>query len=118
MEAAPDRSSTFKTVVEGTVLELHPVIQEETYSIGREALINALNHSEGNNIEAEISYDSREFRLRIRDDGHGVDRGVLERGGRAGHWGLQGMRERALRIGGPILYMEPSKIRYRGESPI
>jgi len=101
-EAAPNRSSTFKMVVEGTVLELHPIIREETYSIGREALINALTHSEANNIEAEITYESREFRLRIRDDGRGIDPAVLEKGGRDDHWGLQGMRERAKRIGAKL----------------
>jgi signal transduction histidine kinase/ligand-binding sensor domain-containing protein len=101
-EAAPNRSSTFKMVVEGTVLELHPIIREETYSIGREALINALTHSEANNIEAEITYEAREFRLRIRDDGRGIDPAVLEKGGRDDHWGLQGMRERAKRIGGKL----------------
>jgi ligand-binding sensor domain-containing protein/signal transduction histidine kinase len=101
-EAAPNRSSTFKTVVEGTVLELNPIIREETYSIGREALINALSHSDAHNIEVEITYDSREFRLRIRDDGRGIDPAVLEKGGRDDHWGLQGMRERAKRIGGRL----------------
>jgi signal transduction histidine kinase len=98
-ESAPDRSSTFKTVVEGTVLELHPIIREETYSIGREALINCLTHSEARNIEVEIIYDSREFRLRVRDDGRGIDPEVLKKGGRSNHWGIPGMRERADRIG-------------------
>ena len=101
-KAAPNRSSMFKTVVEGTVLELHPIIREETYAIGREALINALAHSQARKIEAEITYDSREFRVRIRDDGRGIDPDVLEKGGRADHWGLQGMRERADRIGGKL----------------
>ena len=54
------------------------------------------------NIEAEITYDSREFRLRIRDDGRGIDPGILEKGGRDDHWGLQGMRERAKRIGAKL----------------
>jgi ligand-binding sensor domain-containing protein len=101
-EAAPNHSSTFKTVVEGTVLELHPMIREEAYCIGREALMNALTHSEARNIEAEITYDSRAFRLRIRDDGRGIDPDILEKGGRADHWGLQGMRERADRIGAKL----------------
>jgi ligand-binding sensor domain-containing protein len=101
-EVAPKRSSMFKTVVEGTVLELHPIIREETYCIGREALINALAHSDAQNIEAEITYNSREFRLRIRDDGHGIDPAVLEKGEREGHWGLQGMRERAKKIGAKL----------------
>jgi len=47
----------------------------------------------------EIIYDSREFRLRFRDDGRGIDPEVLEKGGRDGHWGLRGMRERADRMG-------------------
>jgi signal transduction histidine kinase len=101
-ESAPNRSSTFKTVVEGTLLELHPIIREETYRIGREALINSLTHSEAHNIEVEITYESRAFRVRIRDDGRGIDPGILEKGGRDDHWGLQGMRERAKRIGAKL----------------
>jgi hypothetical protein len=52
-----------------------------SYSIGREALINALTHFEGLHFEVEIAYDSRQFRLRIRDDGRGIDPGILEKGG-------------------------------------
>ena len=97
-EFSPDRTATLKTLIGGSVRELHPMIMEESYSIGREAIINALQHSQCRNIEVEITYDSREFRLRIRDDGRGIDLVILEDGGRAGHWGLQGMRERAQRI--------------------
>jgi signal transduction histidine kinase len=101
-ELSPDRTATLKTVVEGSVRELYPTIQEECFLIGREAISNALRHSEGSNIEVEIIYDPREFRLRIRDDGRGIDAEVLEKGARANHWGLQGMRERAERIGAEL----------------
>jgi nitrate/nitrite-specific signal transduction histidine kinase len=37
--------------------------------------------------------------LRIRDDGQGIDTDILRMGGRDGHWGLQGMRERSEKIG-------------------
>jgi nitrate/nitrite-specific signal transduction histidine kinase len=37
--------------------------------------------------------------LLIRDDGRGIDPKVLQQGGRAGHWGLPGIRERANQIG-------------------
>lgn len=97
-ELSPDRAATLKTVVGGSVRELHPMVLEESYSIGREAVMNALQHSQCRNIEVEIVYDSREFRLRICDDGRGIDPVILEHGGRAGHWGLQGMRERAEKI--------------------
>jgi len=106
-ETAPSRAATLRTVVEGDVRELHPVILEESYSIGREALINALVHSEGHHVEVEIAYDARQFRLRIRDDGRGINADILEKGGRADHWGLQGMRERAVRIGAQLELWSP-----------
>jgi signal transduction histidine kinase len=101
-ESAPNRTSAFRTVVEGGIRELHPTIREECYSIGREAIINALQHSQCRSIEVEIIYEPREFRLRIRDDGHGIDPAVLAKGGRDHHWGLRGMRERADRIGAKL----------------
>lgn len=94
--------ATFKTVVEGAARELHPVVLEESFSIGREALINALTHSEGRHVEVEITYDARQFRLRVRDDGRGIDSRILEEGGRPDHWGMQGMRERAQKIGAQL----------------
>ncbi len=101
-ELSPDRTATLKTVAEGSVRELYPTIQEECFLIGREAISNALKHSKGSNIEVEIIYDSREFRLRIRDDGLGIDAEILGKGARVNHWGLQGMRERAERIGAEL----------------
>lgn len=94
--------ATFKAVVEGGVRELHPVVLEESFSIGREALVNALTHSDGRNVEVEITYDTRQFRLRVRDDGRGIDSRILEEGGRPDHWGMQGMRERAQKIGAQL----------------
>lgn len=100
---------TLKTVVEGRVRDLHPKVLEETFWLGREALINAVSHSQGFQIEMEITYDPRQFRLRIRDDGRGFDPAVLEQGGRPGHWGLQGMRERAQRMGAElVLWSRPN----------
>jgi len=86
-------------VVEGRARDLDPTVLEESFSIGREALLNALAHSGALHVELEIAYDASQFRLRIRDDGRGIDPEVLGRGGRSDHWGLQGMRERARRIG-------------------
>jgi signal transduction histidine kinase len=84
-ELPPGREVNVKTVVEGTVRELHPIVLEESYSIGREALINALRHSEGANIEVKILYHPTHFQLRVRDDGRGIDPDVLEKEGRDGH---------------------------------
>ncbi len=101
-ETPQGADATFKTVVEGRVRELHPMVREECYWIGREAVVNALTHSNGRKVEVEITYDPRQFRLRVRDDGRGIDPKVLEEGGRSDHWGLQGMRERAQKIGGQL----------------
>jgi signal transduction histidine kinase len=42
------------------------------------------------------------LRLRIRDDGKGIDSKVLKEGGTEGHFGLRGIRERAQRIGATL----------------
>ena len=60
-ETSQGREAIFKTVVEGHVRELHPLVLEECYCIGREAIINALSHSEGQHVEAEIAYDRASF---------------------------------------------------------
>jgi len=101
-EAGREGGPTFKSVVEGRARELNPVVLEEAFSVGREAVLNALAHSGGRHVEVEITYDPRQFRLRVRDDGRGIAPQILEQGGRADHWGLQGMRERARRIGASL----------------
>jgi ligand-binding sensor domain-containing protein/signal transduction histidine kinase len=88
----------FKTVVEGRARNLNPLVVEETYAIGREAILNAFTHSGGSQVEVEVTYDRQQFRIRIRDDGRGIDPQTLQQGGRPDHFGLQGMRERANRI--------------------
>ena len=89
----------FSVVVEGAVRPLNPLIGDEAYWIGREAIVNALNHAAANRIEVEIAYDVALLRLRFRDDGCGIDPMILESGGKPGHWGMRGMRERAKNIG-------------------
>jgi signal transduction histidine kinase len=89
----------FRVIVEGKPRKVSPTIQDETYRIGSEVIRNAFNHADASNIEVEIRFDEHEMRLRIRDDGKGIDPGALEGSGRPGHWGLQGIRERAERIG-------------------
>jgi ligand-binding sensor domain-containing protein/signal transduction histidine kinase len=97
-ESFQGSSPSLKVVVEGNPRALHPLVREEVFAIGREAIANALRHANGTHVEVEITYDSRELRLRIRDDGRGIDPEVLKAGGRQGHWGLKGIRERAKTI--------------------
>jgi len=92
-------SPAFKLIVEGERQTLPAVVQDEVYRIAREILRNAFQHAQADQIETEIRYDDHALRLRIRDDGKGIDPKVLNEGGSSGHWGLRGIRERAQRIG-------------------
>jgi ligand-binding sensor domain-containing protein/signal transduction histidine kinase len=89
----------FQVVVEGGRKPLSPLLQDEVYRIAREILRNAFCHAHASRIEAEIAYDRQFFRLRIRDNGKGIEGKVLEARARQGHFGLPGVRERAKRIG-------------------
>jgi signal transduction histidine kinase len=81
---------------------LHPILRDEIYRISAEALRNSFRHAHARQIEVEIRYDDQQFRLRVRDDGKGIDPPVLAAHRRAGHYGLPGMRERAKLIGGNL----------------
>jgi signal transduction histidine kinase len=97
-EEANGNAPLFRVIVEGERRRLSPILQEEVYWIARELLRNAFQHAHAHRIEAEIRYEDHRFRMRVRDDGKGMDPKVLEAGGRAGHWGLTGLRERAQKL--------------------
>jgi signal transduction histidine kinase len=98
----------FRVIVDGGQRPLHPVLRDEVYRIGREALINAFRHAKATKIEVELKYSSKNLRILVRDNGCGIDPRIL-RSGRDGHWGLLGMRERADRIGARLhVFSSPS----------
>ena len=84
----------------GDAKEMHPIVRDEIYRIGYEALRNACMHSRASRLEVELKY-SHDLTLRVSDNGTGIDPAIADRG-RDGHFGLQGMRERAARIGGKL----------------
>jgi signal transduction histidine kinase/ligand-binding sensor domain-containing protein len=92
----------FHVEVEGAPRALHPVARDEVYRIAGEALRNAFRHADAQRIEIEIRYDERRLRLRLRDDGKGIDPKLLTDDGDEGHYGLRGMRERAKLLGGKL----------------
>ncbi|WP_321476365.1 two-component regulator propeller domain-containing protein [uncultured Paludibaculum sp.] len=92
--------TSYRVLVEGTPRRLHPVVRDDLYRIAREAVRNAFRHAQAKQIELDIRYDDGALRLRVRDDGSGIDPQVLTSGRRKGHYGLPGMRERATSIGG------------------
>jgi signal transduction histidine kinase len=89
----------FRVIVEGRQRELRAGLGDQLYRIGREAIFNAYRHAQAKRIETEIEYRPTGLRIAVRDDGCGIDPGLLQR---AGHWGLSGMRERAERMGAQL----------------
>ena len=96
------RSPSFRVVVEGKPRAVAPLVRDDIYRIAREALRNAAHHAQARHIEVGLHYDESAFILRIRDDGIGIDTSIVRAGHRAGHWGLQGMRERAESFGAKL----------------
>lgn len=94
----------FRVLVYGSVRQLHPVVRDDVYRIGCEAIRNAFRHAGASAIDISIEYGDRAFRLLVHDDGTGLNPDVL-RFGRDGHFGLTGMRERAEKAGGQLRIM-------------
>jgi signal transduction histidine kinase len=107
-DVRPNRP-TFQSFVSGERQTLCPGIKDEVYRIGRELLRNAFQHAQAHHIEAEIRYDDHALILLVRDDGKGLDPTVIKQGGRAGHWGLPGIRERAKQIQGHLDFWTESR---------
>jgi signal transduction histidine kinase len=105
---ANEHSPALDLIEEGERQMLSSTVSNDICRIAVELLRNAYQHAHAHRIEAEIRYGDSTFRLRIRDDGQGIDPNMLKEGGRAGHWGLRGLRERAEKIGAHLdLWSEP-----------
>jgi signal transduction histidine kinase/ligand-binding sensor domain-containing protein len=100
--ATNPNAAAFHVEVAGTPRDLHPILRDEVYRIAGEALRNAFKHAQAHQIEVEIRYDERQFRLQVRDDGKGIDSKLLDEDERHGHYGMRGMRERAKLLGGKM----------------
>jgi signal transduction histidine kinase len=97
-EVTTGRGPRLRSFVQGNPRTLSPAIQEELFMIGREAVMNALRHSEATTIEVEVQYLGDLLRVFVRDNGRGINSEVVQKKSDS-HWGLRGMRERAENIG-------------------
>ena len=88
--------------MDGTPRPLKPIVAAEVYRIADEGVRNACRHAAARQITLEVGFEARQFRLRVRDDGQGIDDAVVHVKRAAGHFGLQGMRERAELVGGRL----------------
>jgi signal transduction histidine kinase len=86
--------------VVGTARDMHPVVRDEIYRIGYEAIRNACTHSGGTRLNVGLTY-GQDLVIRVTDNGVGIDPSIAN-AGRPGHYGLPGLRERAARIGAKL----------------
>jgi len=87
--------------VHGDVREMHPIVRDEIYLIGHEAIRNAYMHSAGTRLNVDLVYENY-LSLTVRDNGVGIDPTIVD-AGKSGHFGMPSMRERAARIGARLL---------------
>jgi signal transduction histidine kinase len=79
-----------------------PVVQLLAYQVTREALRNAIRHSEAASLWIAVVRDPPDMRIMIEDDGRGFDPLAVDEDQ---HFGLRLMRER-VELAGGILYLE------------
>jgi len=95
-------ATAIRVHVEGSPRSLRPIVRDDLLRIAGEAMRNAVRHAQAQLIQVDIHYDERLLRVRIRDDGQGIDATIVEGRDATGHWGLPGMRERAELLGGTL----------------
>jgi signal transduction histidine kinase len=70
------------------------------FRIAQEAMMNVSKHAGARAVAVELAARTGRIRLRIVDDGRGLDEAAARSGGPGHGWGLTIMRERALSVGG------------------
>jgi signal transduction histidine kinase len=113
-EAREASGARTRLVLSGRIEPLDPGVELAAYRIVQEALTNARRHAPGAAVDVELCYTAQDLRIRVRDNGPGLEagRGAGRGAGSgtapgtgagaatAGGNGLTGMRERALAVGG------------------
>jgi len=88
--------------VQGRPQPVDPLVGDEILRIAGEALRNAFRHAQAREVEVVLRYGARQLQLQVRDNGQGIAPEVLQGGGKKGHFGLRGMRERAELVGATL----------------
>lgn len=99
-DRVPERSGvTVRARVECETASITPEMELVVYRVAQEALTNALRHADASEVLVELTRGGETLTLRVVDDGVGPS------GGSPG-FGIQGMRERALLLGGRVVVQE------------
>jgi signal transduction histidine kinase len=127
-EVSTDTEHPFRVTVtpNGTPRVIRPLLRDEVYRIGREAILNARRQGGATTVEIELAYQDDGLRLVVRDNGRGVD---PEAGDGDAHRGLRVMSARAKAIGGQldvrsisgkgteVVLWVPARLGFEGEAP-
>jgi signal transduction histidine kinase len=97
-----DSAATCRFDAQGEPVPVPPAAVDELMRIAGEAVANALKHADPRCIDVSLWYETTLVKLVVADDGCGFDpQGALAC--RPGHFGLQGLRERAARVGATLV---------------
>ena len=86
LAAGQGGNEILRVEVQGAPRSLHPVLRDEIFRIAGEALRNAFCHAGAKQSKSSFATTKQWFRLRVRDDGKGVDPTVLRQGRRGAFW--------------------------------
>jgi signal transduction histidine kinase len=101
VEQSANKHLQTDTNIGGVYRALAPNLENEVLRIAQEALANAVRHSGATHVSVGLRYHPNQLTLTVSDNGsgfHATDTTLPAKG----HFGLQGMRERANQIGGRL----------------
>jgi signal transduction histidine kinase len=98
-ELQRDWQRKYRVIVHGEMRDLRPMVRDDVYKIGREALNNAFRHAAASEIEAEFIYEDSQMRVYVRDDGCGIDSAALSDRSHGVHRGILDMHRKARKAG-------------------
>jgi len=84
----------------GDVRRLPRAVEDASFRIGREAIVNVVRHARATRMEVHLEFDQKAIRLEVRDDGRGVVPDEAADAAKRGHFGLSGIKNRASLLGG------------------
>ena len=91
-----------KLVVVGRPRALRRDVQTALLRIAQEAMTNARKHAQASTVEIEVAYLPGIVRLRVTDDGRGIDHATRPAGADGGGFGLAGMEQRVQQLFGTL----------------
>lgn len=92
-----NEKTAYKLVVSGVYRLLPRATENEVLRIAQEALFNVERHAEAGIVSVDLLYTDDGLILTVRDDGRGF--AARDNWSADGHYGLQGMKERAEALG-------------------